>query len=677
MFNTQQTLIGNGPSADSEHQISVQFELGDPTTDGSIPCFMLLLHRFQMQGVFTSNRVCVTDVRAFHKSSSASKKFGTISVLKDTAWPSPDDEIKFWERDFPAWDVNAHTPIYEDKDSDPMHVIHVTAEMAPIAKVGGLGDVVTGLARACLLRGHKVDIMLPFYECIQKEHIDDLELSSTYNSFHDGKWVPTNAYRGVVSGIPVIFIDPENNFFKGKSVYGGSYNELEAYIFFSRACLEWMQQVTGTQPDIIHVHEWQTGALSLLYWDMYHYLSVKKPRLLLTIHNMEHYGECRFYSGTKPQVCHSAIGTCHYVLAEVTILMVSICSFLAETFLSLQLLNLIVSDVSVFVGRVEQLNKCGLDGSLYATIDKAVDDRTIGHNPERLSLLKGGIVYSNAVVYHGILNGIDTTFWNPATDVFLPANFSEVRDYANLAFRYHEDSLFIEKIISEDLVFSITSAHYWLAAQDIKGKKICKQYIQRGLGLAIKSTKAGVDAPNNTNRVPLVVCITRLVAQKGLHLIQYAVKRVEELGGQMVLLGKAPDVRVERDFENLANTVLSHMLYAAADMVLVPSMYEPCGLAQMIGMRYGAVPVVRKTGGLADTVFDMDDQSNPDNANGYVFEGIDERSLNWAMERAFLHYKDKPDEWNALVQKVMEVDSSWNNTAGKYIDVYNSIRGRE
>lgn len=122
-----------------------------------------------------------------------------------------------------------------------MHITHVTAEMAPIAKVGGLGDVVTGLARACLSRGHTVDIMLPFYECIPKHHIDDLTLITTYNSFHDGDWIPTNAYRGLVSGIPVIFIEPSNHFFKGNHVYGGSYNELEAYLFFSRACLEWMQ----------------------------------------------------------------------------------------------------------------------------------------------------------------------------------------------------------------------------------------------------------------------------------------------------------------------------------------------------------------------------------------------------------------------------------------------------
>ncbi|XP_076898307.1 uncharacterized protein LOC143551850 [Bidens hawaiensis] len=537
----------------------------------------------------------------------ADKPEPLTGLVKDVDWPSPSDEVPFWKRRFHTRDMNPEIPVNIEKDSDLLHVIHVTAEMAPIAKVGGLGDVVTGLARACLLRGHKVIIMLPLYECIQKDDIQELSLLTTYNSYFDGNWIQTNAYSGLVSDIPVIFIEPMNQFFKGEDVYGGSYNELEAYLFFSRACLEWMQ-VTGTQPDIIHVHEWQIGALPLLYWDMYCYLSLQKPRIVLTIHNMEHYGECR----------------------------------------------------------QEQLNKCGLDGSLYATADKAIDDRTIGHNPERLSLLKGAIVYSNSVVtvsptylqetlcsgwlanalltnrykYHGILNGIDTVMWNPASVAFLPAN-------------YH--------------------------AHDTGGKELCKQYLQRGLGLAFEG------------RVPLVVCISRLVAQKGLHLIKHAISHIEKHGGQMIVLGKAPDGRVQREFEDLANlhnkgsTIrillmyseeLSHMLYAGADMVLVPSIYEPCGLAQLIGMRYGSVPIVRKTGGLADTVFDMDDQSQPEMANGFVFEGLDEGSLSQALDRAFFYYNEKPIEWANIVQKVMQIDNSWNKTAGKYIDLYNSIRVR-
>ncbi|XP_057768134.1 uncharacterized protein LOC130988333 [Salvia miltiorrhiza] len=574
----------------SKHELDVNYRLKPPSTN------------FRIQALETE---------ANKLDGAIAEGLRTKSQYDHLIWPSPNDEVPFWKREFPSWDISNSDHVDIQKDSDPMHIIHVTAEMAPIAKVGGLGDVVTGLARACLMRGHTVEVFLPFYECINKQHIKELTLTSTYDSYHDGSWIPTNVYRGVVFDIPVVFIEPSNHFFKGQSVYGGSYNELEAYLFFSRACLEWLQ-VSATQPDIVHVHEWQTAGLPLLYWDMYQYLSLQNPRIVLTIHNMEHYGECR----------------------------------------------------------QEQLSKCGLDGSIYATVEKAMDDRTIGHNPERLSLLKGGIVYSNAVVtvsptylnetlcsgwlaatlirhrdkYFGILNGIDTAIWNPATDAFLPAKFD---------------------------------------ANKMEGKKICKLFVQRGLGLPPEA--------RDSAKVPLVVCITRLVAQKGLHLITNAIRHVEALGGQMVILGTAPDARVGSEFEGLAqlhnegpsirillmySEELSHMLYAAADIVLVPSIYEPCGLSQMIGMRYGAVPLVRKTGGLADTVFDMDNQSHFEIANGFVFEGIDEGSLNCALDRAFSFYREKPDEWRATVKKVLQMDNSWNNAAGKYIDVYNSVRVR-
>jgi len=97
----------------------------------------------------------------------------------------------------------------------------------------------------------------------------------------------------------------------------------------------------------------------------------------------------------------------------------------------------------------------------------------------------------------------------------------------------------------------------------------------------------------------------------------------------------------------------------------------------MIGMRYGAVPIVRRTGGLADTVFDVDhDQSHANQPNGFVFEGIDEGSLNGALERAFQYYNEKPQLWMELISKLMQIDNSWEKSAGEYIDLYNSVRVR-
>ncbi|BFI25707.1 hypothetical protein AXG93_1864s1190 [Marchantia polymorpha subsp. ruderalis] len=546
-----------------------------------------------------------------------------LSQLANIRWPSPNDEVPFWMR---KSNVHDHVTSFIDNsgagrkiepDKNPLYIVHVTAELAPVAKVGGLGDVVTGLGRTCMERGHKVLVMLPFYESIDTTQVEGLAEAETFSSFHKGSWLPVKSFHGKVAGVPVLLIRTDNNLFKGSQIYGGDYDEMEAYLFFSRACLERMQ-VTGDQPDVIHIHEWHTGVLAMLYWDMYNHLSLKKPRIVLTIHNMEHYGECR----------------------------------------------------------VEQLNMCGLDGSAYGTIDRAIDERTIGHNPERLSLLKGGIVYSNAVTtvsptyanetlcsgwlantllrnrskYFGILNGIDTTVWDPASDPCLPMQYN---------------------------------------ARKIFGKLVCKQYVQRGLGLEADDLVGDGIQLVRRKQTPLVICITRLVAQKGIHLIRHAINQIGERGGQFVLLGTAPDPRVQAEFEQMSQKLqtsknirlltfysedLAHKLYAAGDIVLVPSMFEPCGLTQMIGMRYGAIPVVRRTGGLADTVFDIDDPKNKNRGNGFVFDGISEDSLDSALNRALTYHQERREWWQDLTARVMELDHSWNKSAAEYLNLYNNVR---
>jgi glycosyltransferase involved in cell wall biosynthesis len=117
---------------------------------------------------------------------------------------------------------------------------------------------------------------------------------------------------------------------------------------------------------------------------------------------------------------------------------------------------------------------------------------------------------------------------------------------------------------------------------------------------------------------------------------------------------------------------LAHMLYAAADFVIVPSLFEPCGLTQMIAMRYGALPIVRRTGGLADTVFDAD--SGSDTANGYVFDGADEGACNGAIERAFLLFKESRERWMELSLRNMNSDMSWRVSAESYHELYRQIK---
>ena len=117
---------------------------------------------------------------------------------------------------------------------------------------------------------------------------------------------------------------------------------------------------------------------------------------------------------------------------------------------------------------------------------------------------------------------------------------------------------------------------------------------------------------------------------------------------------------------------LAHMLYAAADFVIVPSLFEPCGLTQMIAMRYGALPVVRRTGGLADTVFDI--SSGDEGANGVVFDGADESACNAALDRAFALFRDEPAKFAEISARNMDSDMSWNKSAEEYHDLYRRVK---
>lgn len=310
---------------------------------------------------------------------------------------------------------------------------------------------------------------------------------------------------------------------------------------------------------------------------------------------------------------------------------------------------------------VSELSSCGLDIQRLNRPDRMQDNLAF----DRINPLKGAIVFSNIVTtvsptyaqevltpefgrglhgtltihskkFVGVLNGIDTDSWNPSTDVVLPVQYS---------------------------------------ADDLQGKAENKDALRIHLGLS--SEKACK---------PLICCITRLVPQKGVHLIRRAIYQTIELGGQFVLLGASPIPHIQREFEDLAShfknhpdarlllkydEALSHMIYAASDMFIIPSLFEPCGLTQMIAMRYGSVPIVRRTGGLNDSVFDVDDETIPVQfRNGFSFSKPDEQELNNVMKRAFDYYTRNPENWRELVQTVMRLDFGWESSAQQYEQLY-------
>ncbi|KAH0467281.1 hypothetical protein IEQ34_004519 [Dendrobium chrysotoxum] len=492
----------------------------------------------------------------------------------------------------------------QPQTSQGLHIVHIAAEIAPVAKVGGLGDVVLGLSKALQRKGHLVEIVLPKYDCLQEDQITELKaLDVAVESFFDGQLFKNKIWVGIVEGLPVYFIEPHHPskfFWRGE--FYGEHDDFKRFSFFSRAALELLYQA-GKKPDIIHCHDWQTAFVAPLYWDIYAAKGFNSARICFTCHNFEYQGTAHF----------------------------------------------------------SELSSCGLDIHRLNRPDRMQDNSA----PDRINPLKGAIVFSNIVTtvsptyaqevctpeggrglhgtlrlhskkFVGVLNGIDTDSWNPSTDIILPVQYS---------------------------------------ADDLQGKAENKRALRTQLELS------SADAFQ-----PLVCCITRLVPQKGVHLIRHAIYQTVELGGQFVLLGSSPVAHIQRDFEGIAShfknhphvrlllkydDALSHMIYAASDMFIIPSLFEPCGLTQMIAMRYGSVPIVRRTGGLNDSVFDVDDDTIPvQYRNGFTFLTPNEQELNNVMERAFKYYKKSPENWQKLVQKIMRLDFSWESSAQQYEELY-------
>jgi starch synthase len=492
-----------------------------------------------------------------------------------------------------------------------MYIVQIASECAPVIKAGGLGDVVYGLSRELENQGHCVELILPMYDCMRYDHIWGIHdaYKDLWVPWYDGQ-VHCSVYCGWVHGRVCFFIEAhsEDNFFHRGCYYGCDDDNMR-FAFFSKAALQFLQQ-SNKCPDIIHCHDWQTGLIPVMLYEMYQYHGMEYQRICYTIHNFKHQGIC---------------------------------------------------------GN-EVLKATGLNRpEYYFQYDKVRDN----FNGFALNMMKGGIVYSNAVTtvspYHawealhteincglghtlelhqakfqGVLNGIDFEFWSPDVDKYIPNNYT---------------------------------------TEDFEQKAYNKKALRERLNL-------------DDSDKPLIAYIGRLDAQKGVHLVHHAIYHALERQAQFVLLGAAtepsihswfahekefladnPDVHIELGF----NEELSHLIYAAADMIVVPSNYEPCGLTQMIGLKYGTVPVVRGVGGLVNTVFDWDyDAMHPtEERNGFVFFETDNYALESAMGRAIDLYNLSPELFRNLAIQGMKCDNSWKHPAEEYVKIYETIRHKD
>lgn len=487
-----------------------------------------------------------------------------------------------------------------------MYIVIASAECAPVAKAGGLGDFVQGLARELIQFGHRVEVILPWYDCLRLERIQDLERAPVgldLPFFADT--LPCDLYRGRVDGIDCWFLDPRSSqgFFR-RGVIHGEPDDPERFTCYARGVLEFLYR-TGRHPDVIHCNDWHTGLVPVLLYEIYQAWGLDRTRALYTLHNLGHQG---------------------------------------------------------WVGE-GVLAQAGLDAGRLLTPDRLGDPG----NPQGVNLMKGGIIYANAVTtvspryareietteqgrglqatlrdhadkFAGILNGIDFEVWNPRTDPHIPQT-------------YDRDSL--------------------------AGKARNGVALRRRLGLA-------------EERRPLLAVVSRLDAQKGVELIRHAILHGLARGAQAVLLGSAQDPVLDRFFRILQRETdpsphchlalgydeeLAHLIYAAADLMIIPSVYEPCGLTQMIAMRYGVVPVVRGVGGLANTVFDAHYSPRPFlERTGFVFDEPTPEALEGALDRALGLWADHPEYFRQLRLNGMAMDYSWARPARRYAALYETIR---
>ena len=454
--------------------------------------------------------------------------------------------------------IDYHVPVAGGTGIEPkLNVVHIAVELAPVAKVGGMGDVVTALARATQEDGHDVEVIVPHYDCISFDAVDGYHHIGVF--MHDN--VEVDAFRGWVEDVSVVLLRPRNGFFDVGCIYG-RHDDHVRFGFFTYAALSWMRSI-DKKVDVIHAHDWQTAPAT---WGGY-----PDSATALTVHNLQ-FGADLIRRG---------------------------------------------------------MESC----DIATTVSPTYADEVRSHHA----------VEPSRETFVGIRNGIDTEIWNPSADQFLPANYA--------------------------------------AADVLEGKRLAAKELCDRLGL------------QHPDGAPIVGVVSRLTAQKGIHLMKHACHRALERGASFVLLGSAPDPAHQHEFNTLADEMkrqypgrsgfmfrydepLSHLIYAGCDFLLVPSMFEPCGLTQMIAMRYGAVPVVRRTGGLRDTVFDVDNDSARCAAagfspNGFVFDGTENSDMDYALDRALDAYYDA-DRWKKLrlPERAMKCDWSWYEPAEAYADLY-------
>ncbi|MDD5342743.1 MAG: glycogen/starch synthase [Patescibacteria group bacterium] len=483
----------------------------------------------------------------------------------------------------------------------PISVLFATAELTPLAKVGGLADVAGALPPVLLELGVDVRVVLPKYGTIDENKYPCRLLASDVT-------VPTGAgpekvsiFETKIPGTEVIIylIDNlkylgQNGIYFDRTAFVESISEVHRFLFFSQALLS-IPRALNWYPDIIHCQDWHVGiAPALLKLAGQKEPKLKTIKTLFTIHNLANQGKWK--------------------RAE------------ALNFLGIAEKEFPGPGEPADINLIQQgIINSNLINTVSRTYAQEIVTPACGEGLEA-DLLKRQKDLS------GIVNGLDQKRFNPETDPDIAANYS---------------------------------------INAIEKKSLNKQALQELCGLPINS------------EVPVFSLISRLTDQKGIELVAECVPTIVENGGQLVFLGQGAE-----NFEKMASSaqerfpknvyakigfdaVLAQKIYAGSDMFLMPSRFEPCGLSQLIAMRYGTIPIVRATGGLKDTVADYDPKTR--SGHGLVFADYSSQALREAIIRALRVFTTNKADWLMLVQRAMSYDSSWITAAREYLNLYQKL----
>jgi starch synthase len=511
-----------------------------------------------------------------------------------------------------------------------MKVLYVSAELFPLLKTGGLADVSAALPPALALQGADVRVLLPAFAAIQAGVTPigapmPVPVGRPAASADQGDAPPwlnlpaglgpqahttqgplpwLQAGRLSDTGLPVLLLHAPGLYEQGAHPYHDDQGQPWTNSAERFAWLGWAAALLGMgldptwQPDVVHGHDWHTGLAFAYLHQLKACADGQSPALrtnsVFTIHNLA-------YQGVFGQAVRTPLG-------------------LPDALFHMQGLE--------FHGNVSFM-KAGLRYSDAITTVSPSYAREITRPEQGCGL--DGVLRQRQAVLHGILNGVDATVWNPASDPLVQPGYS---------------------------------------ASQMRGKSQAKARLQRQLGLMV-------------NAKALLCCVvSRLTHQKGLDLIPQVLDDLVARGGQLAVLG-AGDAAIEQALQDGQqrhphrvalrvgyDEALAHQLMAGADVILVPSLFEPCGLTQLYGLRYGTLPLVRAVGGLADTVTDCSLENLDDgSASGFVFQDFSAQGLDGALRRAFALHR-RPRDWAAVQRHAMGQRFDWASAARAYMAVY-------